>query len=294
MKILQKAFLLCLLPAIIGCEGMIPINPKYQPTGMVNCVTQGRPVIELQVKDERVKKVFHRSPGFGEVTEDGSGGPYKLVRTAKQIVEQAFSTALRACNYEIKDNSEIIYQVDIEEFIIIQHKPDDPIFGIDSKQETNIVLNIAVVSSGQSLAWKRFVQKDTAKFLSEQNIVEKMLSRSLSAVVEEALAEHYFADVINEEFMRISEEWTAATNTNTEHAYQDFIQDISAGGVFIETHMPFSVRQQVSLAFALPDYQKHVKITGEIVRSSPEGIAVKFKMVNQDQEAMIKSLLEMI
>ena len=79
-----------------------------------------------------------------------------------------------------------------------------------------------------------------------------------------------------------------------DRAYKDFIQDISAGGVFIETHMPFSVRQQVSLSFALPDYQKHVKITGEIVRSSPEGIAVKFKMANQDQEAMIKSLLEMI
>jgi len=79
-----------------------------------------------------------------------------------------------------------------------------------------------------------------------------------------------------------------------DRAYKDFIQDISAGGVFIETHMPFSVGQQVSLSFPLPDYQKHVKITGEIVRSSPEGIAVKFKMVNQDQEAMIKSLLEMI
>jgi len=79
-----------------------------------------------------------------------------------------------------------------------------------------------------------------------------------------------------------------------DRAYKDFIQDISAGGVFIETHMPFSVGQQVSLSFPLPDYQKHVKITGEIVRSSPEGIGVKFKMVNQDQEAMIKSLLEMI
>ena len=79
-----------------------------------------------------------------------------------------------------------------------------------------------------------------------------------------------------------------------DRAYKDFIQDISAGGVFIETHMPFSVGQQVSLSFPLPDYQKHVKITGEIVRSSPEGLAVKFKMVNQAQEAMIKSLLEMI
>jgi len=76
--------------------------------------------------------------------------------------------------------------------------------------------------------------------------------------------------------------------------YKDYIQNISAGGVLIETRMPFSVGQEVSLCLPLPNYQKYIKITGEVVRISPQGIGVKFKMVNEDQEAIIKSLKEMI
>lgn len=79
-----------------------------------------------------------------------------------------------------------------------------------------------------------------------------------------------------------------------DRAYKDYIQNISAGGVFIETRMPFTVGQAVSLSFPLPNYQKYIKITGEIVRISPQGIGVRFKTVTQDQEKMIKSLLEMI
>ncbi|MFB0520138.1 MAG: PilZ domain-containing protein [Desulfatiglandales bacterium] len=77
-----------------------------------------------------------------------------------------------------------------------------------------------------------------------------------------------------------------------DRAYKDYIQNISTGGVFIETRMPLSVGQVVSLSFPLRDYQKCIKITGEVVRVSPQGIGVKFRMVDQDQEAMIKSLLE--
>jgi uncharacterized protein (TIGR02266 family) len=79
-----------------------------------------------------------------------------------------------------------------------------------------------------------------------------------------------------------------------DRAYKDYIQNISAGGVFIETRMPLSVGQVISLSFPLPDYQKYIKITGEVVRVSPQGIGVKFRMVDQEQEAMIKSLLESI
>ncbi len=86
----------------------------------------------------------------------------------------------------------------------------------------------------------------------------------------------------------------AVDYSTQDHVYKDFIQDISTGGVFIETHMPFTVGQKVSLTFPLPNYQKHVKIVGEVVRSIPQGVGVKFKMADQDQEAMIISLLESI
>jgi uncharacterized protein (TIGR02266 family) len=74
--------------------------------------------------------------------------------------------------------------------------------------------------------------------------------------------------------------------------YKDYIQDISAGGVFIETRMPFRAGQEVSLTFPLPNYQKYIKIMGEVARVTTQGIGVKFKTVDQDQEVMIKSLLQ--
>jgi len=76
------------------------------------------------------------------------------------------------------------------------------------------------------------------------------------------------------------------------HVYRDYIQNLSAGGVFIETHMPFTSGQEVSLAFPLPNYKKYIKIIGEVARVTPQGIGVVFKMVNQEQETMVKSLLE--
>lgn len=83
------------------------------------------------------------------------------------------------------------------------------------------------------------------------------------------------------------------TDYSTEdRVYRDYIQNVSAGGVFIETHMPFTSGQEVSLAFPLPNYKKYLKIIGEVARVTPQGIGVVFKLVNQEQETMVKSLLE--
>jgi Tfp pilus assembly protein PilZ len=83
-----------------------------------------------------------------------------------------------------------------------------------------------------------------------------------------------------------------ADYSTEDHVYRDYIQNVSAGGVFIETHMPFTSGQEVSLAFPLPNHQKYIKIIGEVARVTPKGIGVVFKMVNQEQETTVKSLLE--
>lgn len=79
-----------------------------------------------------------------------------------------------------------------------------------------------------------------------------------------------------------------------DRAYKDFIKDIGMGGVFIRTRIPFSVGQEVSLSFPLPDQKRHIKISGEIVRAGEQGIGVKFKMNQKDQETEIQSLLGML
>lgn len=59
-------------------------------------------------------------------------------------------------------------------------------------------------------------------------------------------------------------------------AYEDFLIDISAGGLFIETNTLFSVGQHLSLTFPLPGYQSYIKVTGIVVRTTGRGIGVMF------------------
>jgi len=58
--------------------------------------------------------------------------------------------------------------------------------------------------------------------------------------------------------------------------FTNFIQDISAGGAFIETALPFSTDKELSMTFTLPGHEDSVKITGKIVRTGPKGIGVQF------------------
>jgi Tfp pilus assembly protein PilZ len=79
-----------------------------------------------------------------------------------------------------------------------------------------------------------------------------------------------------------------------EAAYTGFIENISAGGVFIGTSESLSVGQEISMAFPLPVSQEHVRVDGEVVRVNAEGIGVKFKAIQHEQEGQIKRLVEMM
>ena len=60
-------------------------------------------------------------------------------------------------------------------------------------------------------------------------------------------------------------------------AYQDFVRNVGAGGVFIETLERLSVGQKVLLTFSLPNDPRVIKITGEIIRTTPKGVGIEFK-----------------
>jgi Tfp pilus assembly protein PilZ len=64
-------------------------------------------------------------------------------------------------------------------------------------------------------------------------------------------------------------------------AYEDFIQDISAGGVFIETNAHFVAGQTLSITLPLPGHQHFIQVSGEVVRVSAHGIGVKFSQTVQ-------------
>jgi Tfp pilus assembly protein PilZ len=77
------------------------------------------------------------------------------------------------------------------------------------------------------------------------------------------------------------------------NVFRDFIQNISIGGLFVETQMPLRVGEGISISFVTPEsIDEQVKIDGEIVRVNPQGVGVAFKTLNTEEQKSIKSYLD--
>ncbi len=74
--------------------------------------------------------------------------------------------------------------------------------------------------------------------------------------------------------------------------FRDFIQDISAAGIFIETRELFNEGLDIGLTFSIPNSQIPFRILGEIVRTTSRGVAVKFKNVTTYQQEILSSLVK--
>jgi len=57
--------------------------------------------------------------------------------------------------------------------------------------------------------------------------------------------------------------------------FRDFIKDVSAEGLFIETETPLSIGDELFISFFHPDSKISIKTTGKIVRVDPKGVGVK-------------------
>jgi len=61
--------------------------------------------------------------------------------------------------------------------------------------------------------------------------------------------------------------------------FNEYIQDLSSGGAFIQTNKKLSVGQEIAMTVSLPRSRKEFKATGEIVRISPKGVGVEFRVI---------------
>ena len=76
-------------------------------------------------------------------------------------------------------------------------------------------------------------------------------------------------------------------------AYRDFMQDLSKGGVFIETRESLHIGDNLSLTFSMPKSGSNFKMTGQIVRSDDMGIGVEFDTkLSLYQEEIIKGSIK--
>ena len=61
--------------------------------------------------------------------------------------------------------------------------------------------------------------------------------------------------------------------------FNEYIQDLSSGGAFIQTNKTLTIGQEIAMTISLPNSRKELKATGEIVRVSPKGVGVEFTVI---------------
>jgi Tfp pilus assembly protein PilZ len=72
--------------------------------------------------------------------------------------------------------------------------------------------------------------------------------------------------------------------------YRAMTKDISLGGVFIPTSVPFKVDEELRILFKIDDKGSRLPIFGRVARVTSEGIGVRFISMNNDKKTAILSL----
>jgi len=65
--------------------------------------------------------------------------------------------------------------------------------------------------------------------------------------------------------------------SSDEICFTDFIQDISRGGVYIQTDGNFYVGQSITLTFSLHKDEDAMSVKGKVARIDPNGVGVNFE-----------------
>ena len=60
--------------------------------------------------------------------------------------------------------------------------------------------------------------------------------------------------------------------------FQASIENISSGGIFINTSQHLFAGQEIAIKFDFPDARNTIMANGEVVRTSMEGVGIRFRM----------------
>jgi len=77
----------------------------------------------------------------------------------------------------------------------------------------------------------------------------------------------------------------------SDRAFQEFIQDISNSGAFVETRHLLPVGQNISITFSLPGSERNIKMKGSVARTTPRGIGIAFSLESDEQKDYMASNL---
>ena len=77
---------------------------------------------------------------------------------------------------------------------------------------------------------------------------------------------------------------------NKRDIYRNLTRDISLGGVFILTTLPFQIGEELRILFKSEGEGNLIRFLGKVVRITPEGIGVKFLSTNPEKKSFILSI----
>jgi len=84
----------------------------------------------------------------------------------------------------------------------------------------------------------------------------------------------------------------AVDYADIDRAFTDYIRDISPSGVFMLSRRKFQLGEEIYLRISFPEEQNPFKIPAEVVRTTLEGVGLKFKFKSQVQQVIIASLIK--
>ena len=71
-------------------------------------------------------------------------------------------------------------------------------------------------------------------------------------------------------------------SSDKRRVFEDFVRNISAGGLYIETNLVTELGQQLNMTFSHPESGIPIKVSGKIIRVDSGGIGVRFNKLLSD------------
>jgi len=84
----------------------------------------------------------------------------------------------------------------------------------------------------------------------------------------------------------------AVDYADVSRAFTDYLQDISTSGVFMLSRRPFQIGEELFLRINFPNQVYPFKVLAEVARTTPEGVGLRFKFDDEEQQSALASLIE--
>jgi uncharacterized lipoprotein YajG len=186
-KYSDTIFILAILGCCLfsGCSSVARLH--YTPSWKLNTNIGNGRSLQLNVVDERVNK---------KITRSNSGFSVRLEQSPVPIVAAALHKALMTSGFDVYRNSQIQYNVTIQEFYVEWQS------GLGVPVTAVITLHVDLkTSDGQMLAQKR-VSDEVTEFASgggypAKTVANRVLQKCLTKIVENAVQEPTLITTIN-------------------------------------------------------------------------------------------------